>query len=294
VGAAVASVLANDHPNFDLTVVDQSTTDSTAKVLEILGGDDQRLTYVSMKGTGASRARNLGIKCTSAPIIAFTDDDCIVPEDWLRRIEDAFDSELTSALLYGQVIAKLTDRADNSAAPDHHVLPTPSLEFSKPERLSRRDGFKVFGMSANFAARRRLFDEIGCFDEALGVGGPLRAGEDFDLSYRAFRAGATILLRPEITLLHDGGREPEEWPSLFQNYGIGDGAFYSKHVRCGDIYALTLLVRRVFRQGMRTILQPARGQRLEKNTYLAGLFTGIRYGLRYRIDKSNRRYVIVG
>jgi hypothetical protein len=101
-----------------------------------------------------------------------------------------------------------------------------------------------------------------------------------------------ILLQPEVTLIHDGRREPEDWPRVLQNYGIGDGAFYSKHVRCGDFYALTLLVRRLCRHGVRTMLTPLRGEPLRKNTYLMGIFTGIRDGLRYRIDKPNRRYVL--
>ena len=96
-------------------------------------------------------------------------------------------------------------------------------------------------MGANFAVRRRLFDAIGGFDERLGCGGPLRAGEDFDFAYRTYRSGAAILLRPDVSLLHDGRRERSEWPGLVRNYGIGDGAFYSKHIRCGDWRAMQML-----------------------------------------------------
>ena len=69
-------------------------------------------------------------------------------------------------------------------------------------------------MGANFAARRRLFDAIGGFDEILGGGGPLRSSQDYDLAYRTYRAGRVILLRPEVTLRHDGRREAEDWPAL--------------------------------------------------------------------------------
>ena len=42
---------------------------------------------------------------------------------------------------------------------------------------------------------------------------------------------------------HYGTRTKDQWPATMANYGIGDGAFYSKHIRCGDLLALWLLVR---------------------------------------------------
>ena len=255
-----------------------------------LAAGDRRLTYVHKKDAGLSRADNTGIGLTSAPLIAFTDDDCIVPQDWLRRINDAFDNDPAGELLYGQVVAKPAESPDGSHSIDPGLtVHTPILEFSAPERLSRRDGFRVIGMGANFAARRRLFERIGGFDEVLGGGGPLRSSQDFDLAYRAFRTGSVILLRPEVTLLHDGGRELEDWGELLRTYGIGDGAFYSKHVRCGDMYALMLLVRKISWQGVGSVIKPLMGQRPTRQ-YLAGIFVGIRDGLKFSIDKPHRRY----
>jgi glycosyltransferase involved in cell wall biosynthesis len=292
IGAAVASVLASDHANFDLTVIDQSVTTATEEVIQSVAQGDNRVRYIHLSQTGLSRAYNTGIRETTAPLIAFTDDDCIVPRDWVRRIEEAFNAEPAGELLYGQVVAKPAESPDGSGLDDLQLMkPTPSLQFSKPERLSRRDGFRVIGMGANFAARRRLFDKIGDFDEALGGGGPLRSSQDFDLTYRAFRAGAVILLRPEVTLLHDGGREPDDWPELMRNYGIGDGAFYSKHVRCGDLFALMLLLRKISWQGACTVVKPLRGHQL-KNEYLSGIFAGIREGFKFSVDKSRRRYAV--
>ena len=40
-----------------------------------------------------------------------------------------------------------------------------------------------------------------------------------------FRAGAITLLRPEVSLVHDGRREQEDWPALLRNYGIEDSTF---------------------------------------------------------------------
>src|SRR5690349_769068 len=249
IGQAVSSVLANDYANFELTVIDQSTSDATARVLEPLAATEPRLRYHHVDETGLSRAYNRAIRETSGEIMAFTDDDCIVPSDWISGIVRAFQSDPEGDLLYGRVVAASSHNGDANL--------TPSLDIEAPGRLSRTDGFRVFGMGANFDARRRLFDDIGGFDEILGGGGPLKSSQDFDLAYRAYRAGSVILLRPEVALAHDGKREDEDWPALLRAYGIGDGAFYSKHVRCGDPYALWLLMQRISQQVGRTVKKRA-------------------------------------
>lgn len=105
IGTAVASVLASNHPSFDLTVIDQSTTDATAAVLRPVADDDPRLHYVHVDAPGLSRAYNTGVRRTTGEILAFTDDDCIVAESWLATIEQAFASDAEADLLYGQVQA---------------------------------------------------------------------------------------------------------------------------------------------------------------------------------------------
>jgi hypothetical protein len=73
---------------------------------------------------------------------------------------------------------------------------------------------------------------------------------------------------------------------------VGDGAFYSKHVRCGDVYALWLLTRRVSRQTFRTIYKRAlRRGGTGETTYLRGFFKGIRDGLKFGVDANAKLYV---
>jgi len=282
---AVSSVLASGYPSFDLTVIDQSTDDRTGEALGPFLASDKRLHYVHTDTAGLSRAYNEGVRRTAGEIIAFTDDDCIVPTDWLDSVAKVFDGNEDVDLVYGQVMP-LERNADDA------VL-TPTQRITQPERLSRRHGFRVFGMGANFAARRRLFDTVGGFDEVLGGGGPLRSSQDFDLAYRAYRAGSVILLTPDVTLLHDGRREPEDWPALLCNYGIGDGAFYSKHVRCGDLYALSLLMRRLSNRAGRIAAKAILHREDSDRYYLRGMLRGIREGRKFDLDRRARMYRLV-
>lgn len=282
IGQALTSILANDHPAFRVTVVDQSTTDDTRRLVESIAATDDRVEYVHSSAPGLSRAYNTGVARSAGEVIAFTDDDCIVPTDWLRSIVSAFAREPDGDLLYGQVLPAHPD-GDGTEL-------TPFLLIPEAARLSRSDGFRVFGMGANFAVRRRLFDAIGGFDEVLGGGGPLRSSQDYDLAYRAYRAGRVILLRPEVTLRHDGRREADDWPALLLNYGIGDGAFYTKHVRCRDPYALLLLLRRLGRTGASHLVKRARRQDGADGSYVRGMLVGIRDSFRFGVDRDRRLY----
>ncbi|MEP1125074.1 MAG: glycosyltransferase family A protein [Ilumatobacter sp.] len=279
---AVESVLANEYEPFDLTIVDQSTDGLTRPIVESIMESDGRVRYVPMTTSGLSKAYNRGISETTSEILAFTDDDCIAPSEWLDHVVTAFENDPEADLLYGQVVA---------AYPDNDgVALTPYLMIDKAERLKKGEGFRVFGMGANYAARRRLFDSIGGFDEVLGGGGPLKSSQDFDLAYRAFAADHVIALRPEVVMRHDGRRESEDWPTLLTAYGFGDGAFYAKHVRCRDPYATWLFARRFASQASRFVVKRAL-RRPAKSQYVTGMIQGFRGSFEFQVDRTSRMYV---
>jgi glycosyltransferase involved in cell wall biosynthesis len=278
IGNAVESVLANTYPNFDLTIIDQSTNGETEAISRRVGERDRRIRYQRMSKSGLSRAYNLAIASTTGPIIAFTDDDCVVPSDWIEKIVTAFEEQRDGELMYGQVL------------PVENGGMTPFLYIGKPERMDRANGFRVFGMGANFAARRSLFERAGTFDEMLGGGGPLKSSQDFDLAYRAYRRNAAILLRPEVVVRHDGRREHEDWPTLLRAYGFGDGAFYSKHVRCRDPYAAWLAAKNFGVMSAKFVAKRAVGRRPAEINYLSGFVEGVRGGLKFGVDRATLLY----
>jgi GT2 family glycosyltransferase len=146
-------------------------------------------------------------------------------------------------------------------------------------------------MGANFAARRRLFDLVGGFDEILGGGGPLRSSQDYDFAYRTWTGGSTILLSPDVRMYHDGRREEDEWPALNNSYGIGDGAFFAKHVRCRDPYATWMFAQHLLSRYSRHFAKLLLGRGSKKWPYLRGMLTGVRESMRFDVDRSARLYV---
>lgn len=278
---AVTSVLSTEPGPLQVVVIDQSSTDATHRSLDELLARDDRLTYVHSTRVGLSAAYNLGIASSTGDIIAFTDDDCIVPADWLANISDAFERHPEAGLLYGQVMMPPELEGMDG------VVPT--LTFDKERTLSAANGFEVFGMGANFAARRSLMERIGGFDEILGGGAPLRSSQDYDLQFRVFRAGMACLLAPSVKLLHYGFRDNTDWPKTLIAYGVGDGAFYMKHLRCGDAKAGALFARRLGGQAARVVVKPLLGRKHSRE-YLTGMLTGARKSFGYGVDRQHRMY----
>lgn len=234
----VASILANDYPDFELLVIDQSASDETASLLKDLG--DSRVVVVRRPVAGKARAENHALGCSTGELIAFTDDDCTVPSTWLQRAVHVLQDEPAAAMVFGALAAAPHD-------PVQVFIPT----FQPPtRRLIRGPIFRFArdaGLGANVVARRTVFERLGCFDEWVGPGSPFRSGDDHDLAYRSLRAGLVLLQDPENVVVHWGARD---WASgaaarTINNNFYGIGAYYARQLRRGDWVGAYLLVRQI-------------------------------------------------
>ena len=280
--SAVRSLLKLDHDSFELLIIDQTKDDSTKHALDAFRADE-RLNYHRLDKTGLSHAYNAGVALARGSLIAFTDDDCTVPSDWLRNIEVTFERHPDIELLHGQALVPPELESSDG------VIPT--VRYEQERKLGKGYGFKVGGMGANFAARSTLFRRVGGFDEALGGGGPLRSSQDFDLLYRAYRSGAITLLSPDVWVHHYGHRNETQWPETMRAYGIGDGAFFMKHIRCGDLFALRLFITRIARLFLRETRNTITRRGVRNGwIYFRSYFTGIRMSLKFGIDRRRRLY----
>jgi GT2 family glycosyltransferase len=269
--------------------MDQSTKPGTRMCIEQLSArfrDTVAIHYHHLDKAGLSRAYNIGTRVCDGTLIAFTDDDVIVPSNWLSTIAKAFAADPQAGLLYGQVLVPEQLKAAVAAG-----TVVPSLEWSAPERLIKGRGFKVFGMGANMAVTREMLAKVGGFDEALGGGGPLRSSQDSDFAYRTYLSGYAILLEPSVQVDHYGTRTKAQWPDTMANYGIGDGAFYSKHIRCGDMLALRLLVKQYLYCRLRELKYVLRTGKFERDDYGKNLWVGVKAALPFDVDKRFRVFL---
>jgi GT2 family glycosyltransferase len=290
IGQAVTSVVDCDHDGIDLHVMDQSTDDGTERVVSALGAQHSERTtivYHHLEVAGLSRAYNAAFQATTSQVVACTDDDVIVHRDWIRTIERAFAADDRLGALYGQVICPESLR---DVGPEMIV---PALTWTERQRLFHADrNYKVWGMGANMAIRRKAFDAIGGFDELMGGGAPLRSSQDYDFSLRMYRRGWAVLLDPEVRVDHYGARRADQWSATEHAYGIGDGAFYGKHVRCRDLMALRMLLKVMSQCVAKSAYHSIRQRKVVPlSVYTKSLVKGLRDGARFDVDRDQRLYV---
>ena len=81
-GAAILSVQAQDHPTWELIVVDDGSTDDTEAVLAPFLADP-RIRYIRQEQAGVAKARNSGLAAATAPYVFYLDSDNTWREDFL-------------------------------------------------------------------------------------------------------------------------------------------------------------------------------------------------------------------
>lgn len=212
---AVTSVLASSFPDFELLVVDQSTDRRTERAV----GDavsDRRVRSLRMAPAGASAARNAGIRHARAPLVLFTDDDCVVTRHWLGIMVEWLTGGAAERLAFGPVLPP--DRGTP------HGAFVPTLDRARPSDRVRTRGGLVLGMTANMAMHRGIVEAIGGFDETLGPGTAGGSGEDIDFALRARAAGYRARFVPEAAVIHRGGvRRGAEMRGAWLGAGRGVG-----------------------------------------------------------------------
>lgn len=242
---AVRAVLAQDHADFDVVVVDNAPATGLTRTA-LNGIDDQRLTIVDEPEPGLSRARNRGVSAARGEIIAFTDDDARVDSHWLTALIDPI---LAHRLVGGATGIALPSQL--SFAPQRwfesrggfpkstsvQLWYTGEPESALAELGSRVEGGPLYPMTTArvgagvcMAFRRSALDEIGPFDEALGAGTPTRGGEDLDLFARMLAAGYAIIHTPDAVVFHRHRVDLAGLETQIRGNGSGMAALLTKSV----------------------------------------------------------------
>jgi len=223
---------------FEVLVVDQSTNGRTEKaVTEESAKSPFPMLYMHLDTVGHTKARNAGVRASHGQIIAFTDDDCLVDTGWL----DALSREFTDSRV--SCVCGRTQPADHRERPKAALLST--LDHYRRRLVRGKHNPVTVGRGNNMAFRKADLLMLGGFNERIGVGTSLYAGDDLDLFYRLMEAGGYIVHTPDAVVLH---AQPDDWQLVLRKkrgYAISAAAVLCARIRYGDLYAGTLLIGKI-------------------------------------------------
>jgi glycosyltransferase involved in cell wall biosynthesis len=197
-GSALEARLAqrNDSPPFEVVVVDNNSNDQTRAVIECFTRRSTRFRYVFEPRQGLSYGLNTGIAHSSAPLIAFTDDDVIAAPDWVANVKRTFDEHPEVDFLGGRVLPLWT-QTPPAWLTRRHWTPLALQDDERPFYSNAATRRGILGK----CFRRAVFDQIGLFSPALGrTPGDIGSIEDRDLITRLWKAGRQGLHAPDVVV----------------------------------------------------------------------------------------------
>jgi glycosyltransferase involved in cell wall biosynthesis len=186
---AIDSVLAQDHGDYELIVVDDGSTDDTRA---ILGAYGRQIIALRQPNRGVSAARNRGIAESRAQLVAFLDsDDVWLPQKLTRQV--AFFQSNPEALICQTEETWVRDG----------VRLNPKKRHQKPAGMIFEPSLALCLVSPSAVMiRKPLFDTVGLFDERLP------ACEDYDLWLR-ISCRYPVFLIDDPLIIKRGGHQDQ-------------------------------------------------------------------------------------
>jgi len=168
------------------------------------------------QNSGPAKVRNIGKKLSiqnGSDIIAFTDTDCILSEDWIFNITKSFHEHKEFQILSGN-----TPSYDDCWFGKYH-----DINGTLNGRQIKETDKLLYGTTANLAITKEVAKQID-FNEKF----PTAAGEDIEFCFRANKQGFAIKYIPTMIVFHNYGyngkliKDVKRFRQQFKKYGQGE------------------------------------------------------------------------
>jgi len=285
------SLLSGPDTEFELIVVDNAPeNDETRLVVKQF----TQVRYVREDRKGLDIARNTGARRATGDIIAYTDDDVIIPQNWITNLKACFSDPLIMAVTGLVIPASLDTRAQ--------YIFEKKWGFNKgylPKRFNHRyylDHLEYgvpawdIGAGANMAFRKEAFLVAGLFDERLDVGASGCSG-DSEMWHRILAEGWDCYYVPELFVYHEHRSTDEGLRKQLFGYMRGHVSAllvqYENYQHPGELKRLRQGLPRYYRQ---RLIQWIKGNKEEYIRHIITEIRGCKSGIRfYKAHQHLRR-----
>ncbi len=216
---------------WELVIVDNASTDQTQTVLSKYK-ESLPLTVISELRAGKNIALNTGLQVLRGDLVIFTDDDVVLPRNFLTGYS-CIAHQATDFSIFGGHIEALWEIEPPANLLEEIPL---NIAYSLTE-LERNRGEILAGRlyGPNFAVRRAVFESNILFDERIGPnGGHYIMGDETDFLQRAAKAGHQAFFEPDIVVKHRVAARQLEQPWLAQRAELAGRTTLHQSLRAGD------------------------------------------------------------
>lgn len=279
----IRSILNNDYPNYELRIIDQSDNDLTKDAL-LQFADNNNIIYMKSNTKGCSTGRNIAISNSKNELIAITDDDCEVPNNWLQEMVNAFNADPRIGAVYGNVLAGNYNQ-------ELGFIPT-YIRSSPFLANDIRQKNKLRGMSACMGLKRSVWELIHGFDQMLGTGAILKGASENDFAIKVLLHKKFVYETPKFYVIHNGFRTWKEGRAIMYRYNFGTGAMLAKYLKQKLKFIIPIILfeyKCVIVAFLYNIF--IKGE-IRGITPIVALSKGILVGLSKHVEKTTGNYVI--
>lgn len=169
----------------EIVVVDDAS-EAAEQVAEVVAASPHARLIRSPERRGPSASRGAGARAASAPLVAYTDDDCEAAPDWAERVLAAFDQGADA------VAGATVDASDRNPFDAASQLIVNFLV----ERATDGGSRTSFAPSSNVACRAAVLRDVPFDERFRGF------GEDRDWCARLVAAGYSLIVEPAAVVRH--------------------------------------------------------------------------------------------
>lgn len=193
------TLLETDYPNFDVTVVDNASTDGSLDAIKAVADSYPRVkTIKNTTNVGHAEGCNIGAQMSKGQYVVFVDSDIeFASKDWLSELVNVMEIDKTVGLAQAKIVLSEDKNLLEYFCENVDALGTWSANYgSKAQELDHN--FELLAASAGCCIIRRIiFNKVGRFDNDYFI-----YDDDTDLSLRVRLLGYSVMFVSSATVIH--------------------------------------------------------------------------------------------